>query len=94
MWMWLPQTLNSWLLLGIGVLFFFGGIFHLISYHDRVLSIGLAASGVGFALLGLTEGFADPTPRGRRMYRIGIIAFIIGVPILIKTAYQMASSEW
>jgi hypothetical protein len=92
--MWLPQTLNSWLLFGIGVLFFFGSFFHLILYHDRLLSVGLAASGVGFAMLGLTEGFADPTPRGRRMYKIGLIAFIIGVPILIKAAYEMASSEW
>ena len=90
----LPKSLNSWLVIALGLIFFFGGLCHVILLHDRILSFGLVATGLGFFLLGLTEGFSDPTPRGKLLYRIAIVSFIVGVPIMIKAAYEMASSEW
>lgn len=92
--MWLPQTLNSWLLFAIGVFFFFGGFYQLVYSSDRITSVGMVASGIGFTCLALTEGFADPTPRGRRLYRLGMIAFIIGLPLILKAAYELVSYEW
>jgi len=90
----LPTSLNSWLVIAIGLLMFLGGAYHGVFFRDRLTSAGLVANGVGFLLLGLTEGFTDPTPRGKFLYRIAVIAFIVGIPIMLKTAYRMASSDW
>lgn len=90
----LPMSLNSWLVMAIGSLMLIGGVCHGIFSRDRLTSAGLVATGVGFLFLGLTEGFTDPTPRGKLLYRIAIIAFVIGLPLILKTAYQMASSNW
>jgi len=45
-------------------------------------------------VLGLTEGFSDPTPRGKLLYRIAIISFIVGIPILALAAWQWIQYEW
>ena len=92
--MYLPLSLNSWLVMIIGLVFFIGGIYHGLFYYDRVLSAGMVASGIGFLFLGLTEGFSDPTPRGKLLYRIAIISFIVGIPILALAAWQMIQYEW
>lgn len=88
--MYIPTSLNSWLIILIGLGFFFGGLYHFIYYYDRIFSFGLVITGIGFTLFGYTDGFKDPTPRGMLLYRIGIISFMIGVPIVAYGAYQMA----
>jgi hypothetical protein len=92
--MYVPMSLNSWLVMGIGLVFFLGGIYHSIFYYDRIFAFGLVACGIGFSFFGLTEGFTDPTPRGKLMYRVAMIAFIVGVPIVLYGAYQMAMYGW
>jgi hypothetical protein len=92
--MYLPISLNSWLVMAIGLVFLLGGVYHGIFYHDRMLSAGMVTFGVGFLFLGLTEGFSDPTPRGKLLYRIAIISFIVGIPILALEAWQMVGSSW
>jgi hypothetical protein len=78
----------------IGLVFLLGGIYHGLFYRDRMLSAGMVTFGVGFLFLGLTEGFSDPTPRGKLLYRIAIISFIVGIPILALEAWQMIQYEW
>jgi hypothetical protein len=92
--MYLPLSLNSWLVMLIGLVFLLGGIYHGLFYRDRMLSAGMITFGIGFLFLGLTEGFSDPTPRGKLLYRIAIISFIVGIPILALEASQMIQYEW
>jgi hypothetical protein len=92
--MYLPLSLNSWLVMLIGLVFLLGGIYHGLFYRDRMLSAGMVTFGVGFLFLGLTDGFSDPTPRGKLLYRIAIISFIVGIPILALEAWQMIQYEW
>jgi hypothetical protein len=92
--MYLPQSLNSWLVMIIGLVFLISGLYHGLFYRDRVLSAGMVTFGVGFLFLGLTDGFSDPTPRGKLFYRIAIIAFIIGIPILALEAWEMVQYDW
>ena len=92
--MYFPVSLNSWLMMAIGLLFFLAGIYHFIFLHDRIFSFGLVASGIGFTLFGYTEGFSDPTPRGKLFYRIAIISFIVGIPIVLYGGFQMAMQSW
>ena len=90
----LPTSFNSWLLIAIGLAFVIGGFVHVVMFRGRLFSIGLVATGVGLTILGLTEGFADPTPRGKLLYRIAIISFVVGVPIVAYGAYQLATRNW
>jgi len=92
--MYLPLSLNSWLVMLVGLVFLLGGIYHGLFYRDRMLSAGMVTFGVGFLFLGLTDGFSDPTPRGKLLYRIAIISFIVGIPILALEAWQMIQYEW
>lgn len=90
----IPLSLNSWLVTAIGLVLIVGGAYHAVFFFDRVFSVGLLSLGVGMLFLGLTEGFTDPTPRGKFLYRVAVVAFLIGIPIVIKGAYALASSEW
>jgi hypothetical protein len=55
--MYFPLSLNSWLMMAVGLLFFFGGVYYGISHPgERVLAFGLVACGVGFVFFGFTEG--------------------------------------
>jgi len=92
--MYFPVSLNSWLMMAIGLIFFFGGIYYFFFYYDRIFAFGLVASGVGFTFFGYTEGFTDPTPSGRLLYRLAIISFIVGIPIVLYGAYKMAMQSW
>lgn len=90
----IPLSLNSWLVTAIGLVLIAGSTYHAVFFYDRVFSVGLLALGVGMLILGLTEGFTDPTPRGKFLYRVAIVSFIIGIPIVGYGAIQMAMSEW
>lgn len=92
--MFLLVSLNSLLVMAIGLAFFLGGAYHGVYYRDRIFAFGLCATGIGFLFLGITEGFTDITPRGKILYRLGIIAFLVGLPIVIYGAISLASSEW
>ena len=77
--------------MAVGLIFFLGGIYFGVFYpFHRVFAFGLVACGVGFVFFGFTEGFTDPTPRGKLLYRIGIISFIIGLPIVLYGALKIA----
>ena len=80
--------------MAIGLAFFFGGIYQFFFSYDRIFSFGLVASGIGFTFFGYTEGFTDPTPLGKLLYRIAMISFIVGIPIVLYGAYQMARMHW
>ncbi len=90
----IPLSLNSWLVTAVGLALIIFSAYHGIFFYDRVFSVGLLAFGFGMLFLGLTEGFTDPTPRGKFLYRVAIVAFLIGIPVVIKGAYDLASSEW
>jgi len=90
----IPLSLNSWVVAALGLVLIVGGAFHGLFYRDRLFSAGLISMGVGMLFLGLTEGFTDPTPRGKFLYRVAVVAFLVGIPIVIKGAYDLASSEW
>lgn len=75
-------TFNSILMILIGLaLIIFGG-FLLLNSRTRFFSIGFFFTGVGNILFGLTHGFTDMTPVGHNFYRLAILAYCIGIPIV------------
>ncbi len=81
-------TLNSifWLFLGV-VMAGYGGY---ILYRFRMYpyGTGLFFTGVGGILCGVTNGFTDYTQRGRLFWKVGIIALLLGVPLVIYNIYK------
>jgi hypothetical protein len=80
-------TLNSILMLALGAVMIGLSVYMVLTPYPRMLAIGLFLTGCGCILCGLTDGFADVTQRGIAMRKVGIIAFIVGLPVLIYTAY-------
>jgi hypothetical protein len=83
-------SLNAVLILILGAMFFFGGVYFAVFMALRLMAFGMFATAVGCVCCGLTDGFTDATPRGSLLKRLGAAAFIIGIPILIYTGYQFA----
>lgn len=83
-------SINAVLVLVLGAVFLFGGVYFAIFTAYRLMGFGMLATAVGCVCCGLTDGFTDATPRGLLLKRFGAAAFIIGVPILIYAGYQFA----
>jgi hypothetical protein len=76
------------MLIGFGCIFY--GVMNALQSYTRVYGVGLLLLGVGSTLLGITDGFSDPTPKGRLLFRIAVIAFLIGTPIVVSDLYNDA----
>jgi ABC-type spermidine/putrescine transport system permease subunit II len=88
-------TFNSilWIVLGLGC--FIAGSYYGWQYRRAITSIiyfslifGLLVTGLAMILCGLTNGFTDQTPWGRRFRKIGALAFIGGLPMLLYGFYR------
>jgi len=82
-------SLNAVLILLLGAVFLFGSVYIAYFMSMRLMAIGMFATAVGCIACGFTDGFTDPTPRGQSLKRLGGGAFLVGVPILAYTGYQM-----
>lgn len=81
-------TLNSILMIAIGLGLMVFGVWLALSPEYRLLGIGFFFTGIGNVLFGATNGFVDLTPIGRFLYRTAILAYLIGLPLLGYTLYK------
>jgi len=84
-------TFNSVLMILIGLFLMVFGVWLVRSPGTRFYALGFLSTGIGNILFGMTNGFTNMTPIGRKLYRIALIAFIIGVPLVIYFLYQQMS---
>lgn len=84
-------TLNSILIIFFGLILIILGIWAGLSPGGRGQGVGLFFTGLGTVILGLTNGFTDFSPQGRFLYRIAIVAYLIGIPISVYYLYLMFS---
>jgi hypothetical protein len=83
-------TLNSILIIIIGL-----GLISLAVWSGltggRIQGAGLFLTGLGTVFLGLTNGFVDMTPQGRFLFRVAVVAFLIGIPISLYYLFRLIS---
>ena len=86
----LPITfsLNAILILILGLVFLFGGLYFVITPWARIMGFSMLATALGCICCGLTDGFTDVTPRGIALRKVGVVAFVVGVPVLAYSAYR------
>ena len=82
-------SFNAILVILIGVGCLLASVFAMLRPEFRILAVGLFLTGIGNLLFGATDGFTDPRPIGRTLYRLGAAAFIGGIPILVYALYQV-----
>lgn len=75
-------TFNSILMIVIGL-----GLICFAAYlatlpGARLTAIGFFATGVGNILFGLTNGFTDMTPAGSKLFRLALVAYAVGLPLI------------
>jgi hypothetical protein len=81
-------TFNSyiWMFLGLGLLAYGGYMgWEVRRFITRAfpLPFGLIFTGLAMILTGLTNGFTDYTPLGRKFTKLGILLFLVGLPLLL-----------
>lgn len=83
-------TLNSILILIIGFGLIVFAVWSVFT-RARVQGAGLFFFGLGTIFLGLTNGFVDMSPQGRFLFRVGIVSFLIGIPISLYYLFLFLS---
>ncbi len=81
-------TFNSiiWMVLGFGC--FVAGVYYGWEFRRAItrmfpLPFGLSSVGLAMILCGLTNGFTDQSPLGRNARKLGILFFLVGLPLLL-----------
>ena len=83
-------TLNSILMIIIGLGLISLAIWSVLT-GARIQGAGLFLTGLGTVFLGLTNGFVDMTPQGRFLFRVAVVAFLIGIPISLYYLFLFIS---
>jgi hypothetical protein len=83
------MSLNAILITLLGAVFFIGGLIVAVLSSQRILGFGMILIAVGCVCCGLTDGFVDATARGYSFKRVGVVAFAVGVPIVVFSAYRL-----
>jgi len=77
---------NTIILVVTGLLLMAWGAWKIYRFRDYVFGGGVFLIGVGNLMFGATNGFSDPTPRGRILFKAGIFGYVLGI---LSTAYSM-----
>lgn len=82
-------TLNSILVIAIGLGFIGVGIWLVRFPGNRLIGVGLIFTGLGNILLGVTNGFNDWSPRGNFFFRAAVFFYLVGVPALGYSLFKI-----
>lgn len=80
-------TFNSIVMILIGLVLIVFAVWLALNASGRLYAVGFFFTGVGNILFGATNGFTDMTPIGQKLYRLALIAYIIGVPLIVYFLY-------
>jgi hypothetical protein len=79
----------------LGLVCFIAGSYYGWQYRRAItyinnfsLIFGLLVTGLAMMLCGLTNGFTDQTPWGRRLKKLGTLCFLGGLPMLGYGLYR------
>jgi hypothetical protein len=81
-------TLNSvvWILMGIGCVLaggYYGWMYRYAITRMFPLPGGLFLIGLAMTICGITNGFTDQSPLGRKLKKAGILLFLAGIPLSV-----------
>lgn len=74
-------TFNSIVMILIGLAMIGLSVLLLLTSR-RFHAVGFLLTGIGNILFGATNGFTDMTPMGQKLYRLALLAYIGGIPLM------------
>ena len=80
---------NGYLAVAIGIASIIWGVWGVFQYLFDYVSYGFVLFGVGFIILGITDGFNDQSHRGRMLFKAGILIFIVSGLILTYYFFKL-----
>ncbi len=78
-------NLNTIILVASGVFLMGWGAWRLYTIRDYMFGGGVFLIGLGNLMFGITNGFADQTPRGRVFFKVAMFSYIFGVSSVAYT---------
>ena len=81
-------TFNSILMIFVGLALIAFGVWLALSPAGRFHAIGFLLTGIGNILFGATNGFTDMTPIGQKLYRLALLAYAGGIPLIGYFLYR------
>jgi len=69
---------NNIVLFIVGALLLLWGAWSLYRFRQYIFGGGLVCIGIGNLLFAFTNGFADTTPTGRFLFKVGAFAYLSG----------------
>jgi len=84
-------TFNSILMILVGLALAVFGVFLAMNSWSRFFAVGFFFTAFGNILFGMTNGFTDMTPIGRKLFRFALVAYIVGIPIIVYFLYREMS---
>lgn len=58
------------------------------NWANRFHAVGFWLTGIGNILFGATNGFTDMTPLGHKLYRLALLAYAGGIPLIGYFLYR------
>ena len=86
-------TFNSIIMIFIGLTLMAFSVYLALYSWSRFFAVGFFFTGVGNILFGATNGFTDMSPMGQKLYRLALLAYIIGVPVIAYFLYREMTSR-
>lgn len=80
---------NGYLAVAVGIVSIIWGVLGILRYLFDYFSYGFVLFGIGFILFGITDGFSDESPRGRMLFKAGILIFIVSGLILTYYFFRL-----
>jgi hypothetical protein len=81
-------TFNSIIMILIGLALAAFGIYLVLNSYTRLFGVGFLFTAVGNILFGMTNGFTDMTPIGQKLFRFALVAYLVGIPIIVYFLYR------
>lgn len=82
-------TFNSVLMILVGLALIAFAVYLALSPTDRFHSVGFALTGIGNIIFGATNGFTDMTPIGQKLYRLALLIYAGGIPLIGYFLYRI-----
>jgi hypothetical protein len=76
-------TLKGGIIMFVGFVSFLMGFKDVMKPFGRIHAIGLILFGIGAIAAGATNGFADWSPLGRRLFQVGMPSLVLGLGMLV-----------
>jgi len=84
----MPISAKDILVAAVGLVLAVIGGWYALAPYTRILAAGLVLVGLATIALGVTRGFIDSSPLTSVLSKLGMLAYVVGIPALLYGLYR------